>query len=142
MSVKEILDEKGPDVVTATENDTIRTAIGKLNENNIGVIVVVNEADELVGILSERDIIRKSLNQEIGFRDELVKKSMTANVKTVAPDCPIDDVMEIMTRSRIRHVPILDNGKLVGLVSIGDIVKRIITDTEKELDLLKEYISN
>ena len=141
MSVQDILETKGSKVISIGKNDTLREAIGLLNQHNIGVIVVVDDQGNLSGILSERDIIRRSLTQETGFRDEKVSKSMTSNVLTIGPDASIDDVMEIMTSSRIRHVPVVEDGRLRGLVSIGDVVKRIIADTEKEIDLLKEYIS-
>ena len=141
MSVQDILETKGSKVISIGEDDTLREAIGLLNQHNIGVIVVVDDQGNLSGILSERDIIRRSLTQETGFRDEKVSKSMTNNVLTIGPDASIDDVMEIMTSSRIRHVPVVEDGQLRGLVSIGDVVKRIIADTEKEIDLLKEYIS-
>ncbi len=142
MSVQDILRNKGNKVFSVSDKSKIREAIAMLNEHNIGVVLVMNKSDKLVGILSERDIIRRSLTQETGFRDELVSKSMTKNVLTVPPTATLDQVMEIMTNSRIRHVPILDGDKVVGLISIGDVVKKKIADTEQEAAALRDYISS
>jgi CBS domain-containing protein len=80
--------------------------------------------------------------QETGFRDEPVTKSMTANVLTVAPSATVDDVMEIMSNSKIRHIPVLDGDEIKGLISIGDIVKRKIADAENEAAAMREYIAS
>jgi len=141
MSVKEILAQKGSEVFAINETAKLRDAIKMLNARNIGVVLVTNDAGKLTGILSERDIIRRSLVQETGFRDEPVTKSMTRKVLTIGPGASVDEVMEIMTHSRIRHVPVIEGGKLAGLVSIGDIVKRKIADAEQEVDSLREYIA-
>jgi len=141
MSVQDILKSKGTQIYAVNEDAPLREAIQVLNGRNIGVVMVTNTKGDLSGILSERDIIRRSLAQETGFRDELVSKSMTKNVLTVTPQTSVDQVMEIMTTSRIRHVPVLDEGTLVGLVSIGDIVKQKIADAEHEADELRQYIA-
>lgn len=141
MSVIDMLNTKGHAVYAVDENASLREAINMLNTRNIGVVLVTNEEGELCGILSERDIIRKSLVQETGFRDEPVSKTMTKKVLSVTPDTSIDDVMAIMTNSRIRHVPVLDDGAIQGLVSIGDVVKRKIADVEEEAAALRQYIS-
>ena len=141
MSISNILSQKGSDVITVNENAPLREAISLLNKKNIGAVVVVNEQDQMCGILSERDIIRRALAQETGFRDEKVTKTMTKEVKSVAPESSIDKVMDIMTKSRIRHLPVLENNKLVGLVSIGDIVKRKIDEAEQEAEELRNYIA-
>ena len=108
MSVQDILKNKGHDVYAVPKSAKLREAIALLNEKNIGVVLVTDDAGKLAGILSERDIIRKSLSMETGFRDQLVTKSMTENVLTVPSAASVDDVMEIMTTSHIRHVPVLD----------------------------------
>ena len=141
MSVKDILITKGHDIYAVPKSAKLREAIALLNEKNIGVVLVTDSAGKLAGILSERDIIRRSLMQETGFRDELVTESMTQNVLTVAPTASVDDVMEIMTNSHIRHIPVLDGDEIKGLISIGDIVKRIIADAENEAAAMRDYIT-
>ena len=141
MSVSELLRNKGNAVYSVSESATLREAIALLNSKNIGVVLVTNADGHMKGILSERDIIRKALAQETGFRDEPVTKTMTSKVFSVGEDASIDDVMEIMTNSRIRHVPVLNGDKIMGLVSIGDVVKRKISDAENEAAVLRDYIA-
>lgn len=141
MSVIDLLSTKGNAVFSVNETASLREAIQVLNSQNIGVVLVTNESGNLCGILSERDIIRKSLAQETGFRDEPVSKTMTSRVLTVTPENSIDEVMAIMTNSRIRHVPVLNGDEICGLISIGDIVKRKISDAESETAALRDYIT-
>ena len=141
MSVHEILENKGNKVFSVNTNATVRDAINVLNSKNIGVVLVTDDKNNLSGILSERDIIRKSLLQEVGFRDEPVTKIMTKKVFSVPSDASIDEVMEVMTGSRIRHVPVLDGDDIKGLISIGDVVKRKIADAENEASALRDYIN-
>lgn len=141
MNVAQILDTKGHNVFSVSDTSILRDAIEVLNEHNIGVVLVVDPAGKLAGILSERDIIRRSLTRETGFRDEKVSKSMTDKVYTVTSETSVDEVMDIMTRHRIRHIPVLDGDKISGLISIGDVVKRKIADAEQEAANLRDYIS-
>jgi CBS domain-containing protein len=141
MSVNDILSSKGTEIFSVTETAPLREAIQILNTRNIGVVLIINEGGKLAGILSERDIIRRSLAQETGFRDEPVKKSMTKDVYTVTSGATVDQVMELMTKSRIRHVPVVDEGTVIGLISIGDVVKRKIAEAEHEAEELRQYIA-
>lgn len=141
MSVSELLKNKGHDVYSVEETATLRDAIALLNTKNIGVVLVTDKNGHMKGILSERDIIRRALAQETGFRDEPVTKTMTGKVFSVNEQASIDTVMEIMTNSRIRHVPVLDGNKIKGLISIGDVVKRKISDVENEAAVLRDYIA-
>ncbi len=141
MSVTELLGNKGHDVYSVDITATLREAIAMLNNKNIGVVLVTDQKGHMKGILSERDIIRKALAQETGFRDECVTKTMTSKVFSVTPEASIDDVMAIMTNSRIRHVPVLDGNDIKGLISIGDVVKRKIADAENEAAVLRDYIA-
>ena len=141
MSVKDILANKGHDIYAVSDGADLREAISLLNEKNIGVVLVTDNAGKLAGILSERDVIRKSLAQETGFRDELVSRFMTKDVFTVSSETSVDDVMAIMTNSKIRHVPVLDGDDIKGLISIGDVVKRKIADAENEAAMMREYIA-
>ena len=141
MSVSELLKNKGNRVYSVSETATLRDAISVLNDKNIGVVLVTDTMGKMSGILSERDIIRKALAQETGFRDEPVTKTMTENVFSIDEQASIDDVMEIMTNSRVRHVPVLSDGNIIGLISIGDVVKRKISDAEHEAAVLRDYIA-
>ncbi len=141
MSVKTILANKGSELFTITKAAPLRDAIDILNSRNIGVVLVTTPDGKLEGILSERDIIRRSLKRESGFRDEPVEKSMTKDVFTISSNSSVDDVMDLMTNHRIRHVPVVDETVLVGLISIGDVVKRKIAMAEEEAANLREYIS-
>jgi len=141
MSVKEILNDKGNTVWSVPDTAKLREAIAVLNNQNIGVVLITDSAGKLAGILSERDIVRKSLRQETGFRDEPVTKSMTPKVHTVTSAASVNEVMDIMSGSRCRHVPVMDGDKIEGLISIGDIVKRKIADAENEAAAMRDYIA-
>ncbi len=141
MSVSELLKDKPNQIFAVDVTDTLRDAIALLNTKNIGVVLVTDKKGHMKGILSERDIIRKSLAQETGFRDEPVTKTMTKKVFTVGSDASVDEVMELMTNSRIRHIPVLDGDEIKGLISIGDVVKRKIADAENEAAMLRDYIT-
>ena len=141
MSVKDLLNNKGAAIYAISEDASLREAIFMLNARNIGVVLITNKKGHMSGILSERDIIRRALSQETGFRDEPVTKTMTKKVLSVSTDASIDEVMAIMTDSRIRHVPVLNGKEIVGMISIGDIVKRKIADAENEAAALRDYIA-
>jgi len=141
MSVKIMLADKGNDIYSVQNTAKLREAIALLNEKNIGAVLVTDSAGKLAGILSERDIVRRSLMQETGFRDELVTKSMTEKVFTVTSGASLDDVMAVMTNSKIRHVPVLDGDGIKGVISIGDVVKRKIAIAESEAAMMRDYIA-
>lgn len=142
MSIRDILNSKDHTIYSLPDSAKLREAIGLLNEKNIGVVLITDSAGKLAGILSERDIVRRSLMQETGFRDEPVTKSMTADVLTVSPSATVDDVMEIMSTSKIRHIPVMEGDDIAGLISIGDIVKRKIADAENEAAAMRDYIAS
>lgn len=141
MSVKIMLADKGRDIYSVQDNAKLREAITLLNEKNIGAVLVTDSQGKLAGILSERDIVRRSLMQETGFRDEPVTKSMTSKVLTVPSSASLDDVMAVMTNSKIRHVPVLDGDSIKGVISIGDVVKRKIAIAESEAAMMRDYIA-
>jgi len=141
MSVKDILNDKGSAIYSVQHTAKLREAIAVLNDKNIGVVLITDDDGKLAGILSERDIVRKSLRQETGFRDEPVTKSMTDKVLTVTSDATVNEVMDIMTKSRFRHIPVVDGDNINGLISIGDIVKRKIADAENEAAAMRDYIA-
>lgn len=141
MSVQDMLSNKGGDIYSVENTAKLREAIALLNAKNIGAVLVTDKAGKLAGILSERDIVRRSLMQETGFRDEPVTKSMTSKVLTVPSSASLDDVMEVMTNSKIRHVPVMDGDTLKGVISIGDVVKRKIAIAEGEAAMMRDYIA-
>ena len=139
MNVARILATKGSGVITLRPEQTVRDAIALLCEYNIGALVVVNEEKQLIGILSERDITR-AINTNEQIFSEIVGKLMTKEVITGVPQDDLRVVGSKMTEKRFRHLPILDKGKLVGIVSIGDVVKAQRDQYEGEIDTLQTQI--
>ena len=128
--------------LTIDKNEQISTLASILKNQNIGCLVVLDtDANNPVGIVSERDLVKnfqKILNREI----VLVKDIMTSNIISCNLSASSKELMEVMTKKKIRHLPIIDNNKLLGIVSIGDVVNRIIFNYEEETKFLKEYINN
>jgi len=141
MTVRAILEQKGHDVFTLAPGDKLSTAIRALAEHRIGALVVTNGDRKIVGILSERDIVRVIAKEGAGAFDMSVKQAMTANVKVCHEHNTVNDVMEVMTRGRFRHLPVEKNGLLDGIISIGDVVKRRIEDAVREAEEIKQYIA-
>ncbi|MFN3402095.1 MAG: CBS domain-containing protein [Ferrovibrio sp.] len=142
MLVDTILQTKGAAVHTLPETATLGQAVAALNAQNIGALVIVGAGGAIAGILSERDIVRR-LGADIASAMALpVADCMTRGVITCTRTTEIADVMERMTRLRIRHMPVTENGRLTGIVSIGDVVKRKIEEAEHEAEVLKEYIAS
>jgi CBS domain-containing protein len=141
MRVSLILGRKGTDVVTIGRQATVTEALQVLSEHNIGAIVVC-ERGAVDGIVSERDIVRRlaiSGSETLGLT---VEEVMTADVLTCNPDATADEVMQVMTEHRARHLPVLDDrGRLMGIVSIGDVVKSRIDDLETQTQSMQDYIS-
>lgn len=142
MNVAAILDEKGRDVVSLKADATLSEAAALLDHHRIGAVVVIDDEGAIAGVLSERDIVRQLARQGAGALAEPVGLSMTRDVVTAAPSVTLQDVMESMTEHRIRHLPIVEDGRLAGIVSIGDVVKRRIEMTEAEAEAMKAYIAS
>lgn len=142
MHVETILKGKGNKVHTVLAGARISEAVALLNTHRIGAVVVVDAEGGVAGILSERDIVRHMLEDPAHLLDRPVSEVMTAKVISVSPTASIDDLMARMTDNRIRHLPIVDHGKLVGIISIGDVVKHKIEETEREALALREYIAS
>ncbi len=140
MTVARIIIEKGGHVVTAAPEASLAEVAAALAEKRIGAVVVV-EQDEIRGIVSERDIIRALAGFGSGALRKLASDCMTTKVVTCRPTDTIHDVMQKMTSGRFRHLPVLEDGKLVGIVSIGDVVKSRIEEVEREADQIREYIA-
>lgn len=142
MLVDTILQTKGGAVRTLSETGTLADAVGALNTHNIGALVITEPTGAVVGILSERDIVRRLGNNPSGALALSISDCMTRGVVTCERDTDIDEVMERMTRFRIRHMPVVQDGLLVGIVSIGDVVKYKIEQAEREAKVLREYIAS
>lgn len=141
MTVRAILEAKGHDVVTLGPNEKISEAIRLLADHRIGALVVTNEDRKIVGILSERDIVRMIGQKGAEALDLVVRDVMTPKVNICNEHHTVNEVMEIMTRGRFRHLPVEKNGQLDGIISIGDVVKRRIEDVEREAEQIRSYIA-
>ncbi len=140
MKVVHILQTKGAAVFTVRTTASITEAIDILGERNIGAVVVKDEKEVVVGILSERDIVRRLRTEGSVALTKNVSAYMTPNPFTCSLDAEVDQVLARMTDKRVRHLPVCENGKLVGIVSIGDVVKWKIENVEREAAALREYI--
>jgi CBS domain-containing protein len=141
MNVKAILEGKGRDVYTIGPNQTLTEAIKELTDHKIGALVVTNEDRKVIGILSERDIVRVLAKHGASALGQSVRQAMTAKVNICNENHTINQVMEIMTQGRFRHLPVERNGQLEGIISIGDVVKKRIEEVEREAEDIKQYIA-
>lgn len=141
MSVERILAGKGRDVISIDPQSTLAEAARMLNQHRIGAIVVIDVAEALVGILSERDVVRAVAEGGAEALRQPVSSRMTGQVVTCRPNAGIDELMTLMTERKFRHVPIVEGGRLRGIVSIGDIVKQRLAEIETEHRALRDYIA-
>jgi CBS domain-containing protein len=144
MKVREILEHKGHRVVTIRPDATVATAVHRMALERIGALVASEDGTSIAGILSERDVVRGLAQEGAGIlaTDRRVADLMTAGVRTCGPDDAVKAVMAEMTRHRFRHMPVVEQNRLVGLVSIGDVVKSRLDEMELETVVLREaYIA-
>ena len=139
-TVKQILDTKGYAVWSIHPQESVFTAIQQMAEQEVGALVVL-EGNALVGIISERDYARKVILKGRAAHETAVRDIMTPHVICVRLDQSIEECMTIVTERRIRHLPVLDSGQLVGIISIGDLVKTIIAEQQFVIEQLEHYIS-
>jgi CBS domain-containing protein len=139
-TVEEILQQKGRDVWTISPKATVMEALKLMAEKKIGALVVVHD-DQVVGIISERDYARKIVLRGKSSVNTPVKEIMTDKVYYVGPKTTTQECMVLVTQQSIRHLPVVENGKLVGLISIGDVVKSIIDEQETTITQLSNYIT-
>ncbi|TQF74203.1 CBS domain-containing protein [Rhodococcus spelaei] len=139
MRIADVLQNKGPAVVTVDPGITVSALIGELARRNVGALVVVRN-NAMVGIVTERDVVRQIHERGAGLLNASVADIMTTAVFTCAPADTVDSLAATMTERRIRHLPVLENGHLVGIVSIGDVVKSRIDELQSERDQLEAYI--
>ncbi|GKX35934.1 MAG: inosine-5-monophosphate dehydrogenase [Rhizobiaceae bacterium MnEN-MB40S] len=142
MTVKAILDQKGREVITVTPEISLSEANARLAEYKIGAVVVVDKSNRICGILSERDIVRALAAKGVDAMSGPVSSAMTANVKVCSETHSVNQLMEMMTQGRFRHLPVEVDGKLGGLVSIGDVVRLRIEQVEREAEEIKAYIAS
>ncbi|MFC1564471.1 CBS domain-containing protein [candidate division KSB1 bacterium] len=138
-TVRNILKEKGSEVTTISPDATVFEALKLMSEKGIGA-VIVTQGDSVVGILSERDYARKVVLEGKSSKDSPVSEIMTNRVLYVRPEMSVEDCMAIMTEKHFRHLPVLDDGKLVGIISIGDVVKAVMEKKQFIIDQLENYI--
>jgi len=138
-TVKQLLDIKGRNILSISPNDSVYSAVERMSENNIGALLVIDNG-RLVGILSERDYARKVILKGKSSKNTLIREIMTPDVLCVSPETTVEECMALLTEKRVRHLPVMDGGKLMGIVSIGDLVKQIISDKDFTIQQLEHYI--
>jgi len=141
MQVREILEAKSSqDVATITSAETVQAAVDKLCEKRIGALLVINEEGEPVGIITERDVLTQACRDIQAFGGRLVADVMTRDLVCALPDDNVDYLMQVMTQNRIRHLPIIEEQQVIGLVSIGDLIKSQLEISQVENHMLKDYL--
>jgi CBS domain-containing protein len=140
-TVRQLLEAKAPEVYSIGPDAPVLDAVRLMAEKHIGALLVM-DGERLVGILSERDYARKVVLQGRSSRDTPVRDIMTSDVVTVGCNETSDRCMQVVTERRVRHLPVLEDGRVVGVVSIGDLVKAVIEDQQLELDQLQRYIAS
>lgn len=140
MRIADVLGAKpSQDVVTITPAASVRELLALLAEHNVGALIVSSDGSAVEGIVSERDVVRR-LHADDAILDGAVSAIMTAEVATCDPEAPLDEIRQVMTDKRIRHIPVVQDGALVGIVSIGDVVKQALNQLEFERDQLDNYV--
>lgn len=141
MRVADLLRTKGSEVATVPPKISVTGLLEDLARHNVGALVVVDESGTLVGIVSERDVVRRLNERGAALLTAPVSEIMTTGVVTCEPSQGVDRLAEIMTERRIRHMPVVENGRLIGIVSIGDVVKSRIQQLESDREQLESYIA-
>ena len=139
-TIRQLLDKKGRQIWSVSPDDTVYRALEVMAEKDIGAVLVM-EGDRLVGIFSERDYARRCILKNRRSKETLVRDLMTADVITITPATTIEEAMELMSKHHIRHLPVVEGDKVVGVVSIGDIVKAVIENQQHIISHLENYIT-
>lgn len=140
MKTDQILDRKGREVATIAPDAPVRSAVEQMGSVNVGALVVSGDGTAVEGIVSERDVVRRLAADGPSLLDAPVSMIMQSDVHTCTGADPVDDLMHRMTEHRIRHLPVVDDGRLVGIISIGDVVKTHVDALETEREQLVDYI--
>jgi CBS domain-containing protein len=139
ITADDLLAQKGHVIVSIDPDKSVYEALKLLAENNIGALLVF-KSEKLIGVFSERDYARKLALKGKFSKDTAIREVMTENVITVSSDCNLEQCMEVMTYKHIRHLPVVQDGRVTGIISIGDIVKAIISDQKSTIGFLEDYI--
>jgi CBS domain-containing protein len=139
-SVRQVLNKKGSAIFSITPTETVFEAVKRMAEHGCGALIVMR-GDELVGILSERDYARKVVLQGRSSKETTVGDIMSSPVVTAVPQQKVGECMALMTTKRIRHLPVIEDGKVIGVLSIGDLVKFIIADQQFQIEQMSQYIA-
>jgi CBS domain-containing protein len=138
-TIERLLEVKGYDIWSITPDESVYDAVKLMADKKVGALLVL-ESEKLIGIISERDCTRKVILQERAPKDTLVREIMTSNVIFVRPDQTVEECMALVTARRIRHLPVLAGDRLIGIISIGDLVKDLISEQEFMIQQLENYI--
>jgi CBS domain-containing protein len=139
-TVRDLIKRKGSDVVSVRPDDTVFSALKVMADRNVGAVMVMEEEGQLVGVLSERDYARKVVLHGHTSRDTIAAEIMTRDVVCISADKRVEEAMAMMTVKRIRHLPVMDDGRLIGVVSIGDVGRAIIANQGFVIEQLERYI--
>ncbi|MCO5733833.1 CBS domain-containing protein [Rhizobium sp. SSA_523] len=142
VSVRHMLDAKGRNVVSVSRDKTIAEVAAILHENKIGAVVITSLEERIAGIFTERDLVRSVAVNGASVLSQPVSSAMTTNVTRCHEDNSLNEVMEIMSSGRFRHIPVEEQGRLVGIISIGDVVKTRIHEVETEAEQIRAYIAS
>lgn len=140
MNARQILDEKGHEVATIRADKAIKDAMAELIGNRVGSLVVVGDDDSVIGIITERDIFRLGYRENCRIMDISIADVMTRDVIIALPDDNLEYLRSLITENRIRHLPVMDGGKLIGLISIGDVLRHQSREMHVTVRFLKDYI--
>jgi len=141
MLVSNLLEQKGDGVATVPSTASVATVVAELARHGVGALVVSSDGETIDGIVSERDIVRRLSELRMALLSEPVSSIISTAVRTCTPEDDVATIMSLMTDQRIRHVPVVEDGKLCGIVSIGDVVKSRIGELERDRSELLEYIT-
>jgi CBS domain-containing protein len=142
MKVRDILQVKGSQVYSIGPDQTVLDAVAVLMEHRIGALLVRDGAGAVVGVISERDVLRECLHRSTALGDIAVRDAMTADLVVCLPDDDIDYAMGMVTKNRVRHLPVMDGDRVAGMISIGDLVKASLDEVQYENRYLRDYITS
>jgi CBS domain-containing protein len=142
MAVTHILKQKGSTVISVAPGDSVQSIVDMLTKHRIGAVLVIDQAGGIAGIVSERDVVRAMSGDCAAVMRKTAAEIMTSKVRTCSPSDTESDLVSLMTEHRIRHLPVVSNGKLAGMISIGDVVKHRMDMMEREAEEMKTYIAS
>jgi CBS domain-containing protein len=140
INVKTLLSGKEHAVHCIVETSSVQDTVNEMNRLRIGSLMVKNASGEVVGIFTERDILVRVISSELDPRSTPVQEVMTSGFTSIRPDCPLEEAMQIMTEKRVRHLPVLSEGELCGMISIGDVTRWLLEVNEMEAENLRRYV--